>query len=95
VGAPIDLGGAPMATRMVGGFILVAFLLCILLAWPGRRRWPLWLIAGLCGSLCAALALSLTDSAGGLVAPLRLGAVALTTGFLATAAVRDLRDPLR
>jgi len=26
---------------------------------------------------------------------LRLGAVALTTGFLATAAVRDLRDPLR
>jgi len=64
-----------MATRMVGGFILVAFLLCLLLAWPGRRRWPLWLITGLCGSLCAALA--------------------LTAGFLATAAVRDLRDPLR
>ncbi len=95
MGAPIDPGGAPMATRMVGGFILVAFLLCLLLAWPGRRRWPLWLIAGLCGSLCAALALSLIDSAGGLVASLRLGAVALTTGFLATAAVRDLRDPLR
>jgi len=93
VGAPIDLGGAPMATRMVGGFILVAFLLCLLLAWPGRRRWPLWLITGLCGSLCAALAL--TDSTGGPVAPLRLAAVALTTGFVATAAVRDLRDPLR
>jgi len=95
VGAPIDLGGAPMATRMVGGFILVAFLLCVLLAWPGRRRWPLWLIAGLCGSLCAALTLSLTDSAAGLLAPLRLAAVALTAGFLAAATVRDLRDPLR
>src|SRR5256885_9198797 len=65
---------------------------CLLLAWPGRRRWPLWLITGLCGSLCAALALSLTDSADGLLAPLRLAAVALTTGFLATAAVRDLRS---
>ena len=69
-----------MATRMVGGFILVAFLLCILLAWPGRRRWPHWLIAGLCSSVCAALALSLTTSGG---------------WPLATAAVRDLRDPLR
>jgi len=84
-----------MATRMVGGFILVAFLLCLLLAWPGRRRWPLWLIAGLCGSLCAALALSLTDGVGSLVAPLRLTALALAAGFLATATVRDLRDPLR
>jgi uncharacterized protein involved in response to NO len=92
VGAPIDLGGAPMATRMVGGFILVAFLFCILLAWPGRRRWPLWLIAGLCSSLCAALALSFI---GGAVGSLRLTAVALAAGFLAAAAVRDLRDPLR
>src|SRR5712691_6894793 len=95
VGAPIDLGGAPMATRMVGGFILVAFLLCILLAWPGRRRWPLWLIAGLCSSLCAALTLSITDGAGWLVAPLRLTALALAAVFLAAATVRDLRDPLR
>jgi hypothetical protein len=95
VGAPIDLGGAPMATRMVGGFILVAFLLCLLLAWPGRRRWPLWLIGGLCSSLCAALTLSLSDAAGWLVAPLRLTAVALAAAFLAAAAVRDVRDPLR
>ena len=95
MGAPIDPGGAPMATRMVGGFILVAFFLCGLLAWPGRRRWPVWLITGLCGSLCAALALTLADTADGVVAPLRLGAVALTAGFLATAAIRDLRDPLR
>jgi hypothetical protein len=80
---------------MLGGFILVALLLCVLLAWPGRRRWPLWLIAGLCSSLCAALVLSLTDGADGLVASLRMTAVALAAGFLAAAAVRDLRDPLR
>ena len=95
MGVSIDLGGAPMATRMVGGFILVAFLLCLLLAWPGRRRWPLWLIAGLCTSICAALTLSLTAAVAWFVAPLRLTTLALAAGFLATAAVRDLRDPLR
>jgi len=84
-----------MATRMVGGFILVAFLLCLLLAWPGRRRWPFWLIARLCTSICAALALSLTAAAAWFVAPLRLTALGLAGGFLAAAAVRDLRDPLR
>src|SRR6202162_4785573 len=82
-----------MATRMVGGFILVAFLLCVLLAWPGRRRWPLWLIAGLCSSLCAALTLSLTAAGGWLVDSMRLATVALAAGFLGTAAVRDLRSP--
>jgi hypothetical protein len=41
------------------------------------------------------LALSLTGSADGLVASLRLTAVALAAGFLAAAAVLDLRDPLR
>ncbi len=80
---------------MVGGFILVAFLLCILLAWPGRRRWPMWLISGLCASLCAALALSLTVIGGWLLAWVRLATLALAVAFLATAAVRDLRDPLR
>jgi purine-cytosine permease-like protein len=84
-----------MATRMVGGFILVAFFLCVLLAWPGRRRWPLWLITGLCASTCAALALSLAAANGWLADSLRLTAIALAAGFLATAAVRDLRDPLR
>jgi hypothetical protein len=84
-----------MATRMVGGFILVAFLLCILLAWPGRRRWPLWLITGLCTSTCAALTLSLSAAAGWVLASLRLTAVVLAAGFLAAAALRDLRDPLR
>lgn len=91
MGVPIDLGGTPVATRMVGGFILVAFLLCILLAWPGRRRWPVWLIAGLSSSLCAALTLSLSAAGGWLVDSMRLAAVALATGFLGTAAVRDLR----
>ena len=80
-----------MATRMVGGFILVALFLCILLAWPGRRRWPIWLIAGLSSSICAALTLSLTAAGGWLVDSMRLLTVALATGFLGTAAVRDLR----
>jgi hypothetical protein len=76
---------------MLGGFILVAFLLCVLLAWPERRRWPLWLIAGLSSSLCAALTLSLAATGGWLVDAMRLATVALATGFLGTAAVRDLR----
>jgi hypothetical protein len=80
---------------MVGGFILVAFLLCVLLAWPGRRRWPLWLIAGLSTSLCAALTTSLVAATGWLVDSLRLTALALAASFLAAAALRDLRDPLR
>src|ERR1700686_1884848 len=90
-GVPIVLGGTPMAARRVGRFILVAFLLCVLLALPGRRRWPLWLIAGLCSSLCAALTLSLTAAGGWLVDSMRLATVALATGLLGTAAVRDLR----
>src|SRR5204863_10210431 len=95
VGGRIALGGAPLATRVVGGFSLVGLLLCILLAWPGRRRWPHWLIAGLCSSVCAALALSLPPSTVWVIASVRLATLALATGFLATAAVRDLRDPLR
>ena len=83
-----------MATRMVGGFILVALLFCILLAWPGRRRWPIWLIAGLSGSVSATLAVSLVDATGWWVW-LRLGALVLATGFCTTAVVRDLKDPLR
>ena len=84
-----------MATRMVGGFILVAFLLCILLAWPGRRRWPMWLIVGLCASLCAALTLTLRAADGWWLTAIRVAALGLACGFLGTAAVRDLRDPLR
>ena len=95
MGAPIDLGGATMATRMVGGFILVAFLLCLLLAWPGRRRWPLWLICGLCVSVCGALTLSLTAASGPVIDSLRITVLAAAIGFVATASLRDLRDPLR
>jgi hypothetical protein len=54
----------------------------------------MWLISGLCTSLCAALALNLTVSGGWWLVWGRLATVALAAGFLATAAVRDLRDPL-
>jgi hypothetical protein len=95
VGAPLDVGGTPMATRMVGGFILVALLFCILLAWPGRRRWPMWLILGLGASISTALGMSLIVAPGWWWAWLRLLALALATGFCTTAAVRDVRDPFR
>jgi hypothetical protein len=90
-----DVGGASTATRMVGGFILVALLLCILLAWPGRRRWPIWLIAGLPSSLVAALAFSLgtPDTWWWLWA--RGATILVAVGFVATGTVRDLRDPSR
>lgn len=94
VGAPFDVGGTPMATRMVGGFILVALLFCILLAWPGRRRWPVWLITGLCGSVSATLVISQADGTGWW-AWLRLAALVLAAGFCTAAVVRDLKDPLR
>ncbi len=84
-----------MATRMLGGFILVAFLLCLLLAWPGRRRWPLWLISGLCLSLTASLAMSLLASAGWWFSSVRTALVAMAIGFVAAAALTDLRDPAR
>jgi peptidoglycan/LPS O-acetylase OafA/YrhL len=90
-----DLGGAPMATRMVGGFILVAFLFCLLLAWPGRRRWPVWLIGGMGGSVCAALVLAITPDLGGWLDSMRAAAMGLAVLFVATATVRDLRDPGR
>lgn len=83
-----------MATRMVGGFILVALLFCILLAWPGRRRWPVWLILGLGVSISTALAMSLAVGSQWW-AWLRLLALASSAGFCTTAAVRDLRDPFR
>jgi peptidoglycan/LPS O-acetylase OafA/YrhL len=80
---------------MVGGFILVALLFCILLAWPGRQRWPWWLIAGLSTSVSAALALTLFLDPGGSVGSLQLAALGLAVAFIGTATVRDLRDPTR
>ncbi len=94
-GVSIDLGGASMATRMVGGFILVAFLFSILLAWPGRRRWPLWLIGGLCVSVSGALAFAISPVDSGWVHSLQAVTLAMAVGFVATATVRDLRDPTR
>src|SRR2546423_9040374 len=84
-----------MATRMVGGFILVAFLLCILLAWPGRRRWPVWLIGGLSSSICAALALSLSPTHAPRLPWARLAAALLGSCFFASPAAPELRCPLR
>ncbi|HSO94142.1 MAG TPA: hypothetical protein VLS53_06715 [Candidatus Dormibacteraeota bacterium] len=94
VGATIDSGGAAMATRMLGGFILVAFLLFLLLAWPGRRRWPIWLSACLCASVTAALATSLADGEGWL-GPLQSATLLLAGAFTCLAAALDLRRPIR
>jgi hypothetical protein len=80
---------------MVGGFILVAFIFCILLAWPGRRRWPWWLIAGLSASVSGALAFAITPVSGWLLDSLRTTSLGLSVGFVATATVRDLKDPSR
>lgn len=93
VGATIDQGGAAMATRMLGGFILVAFFLFLLLAWPGRRRWPMWLSACLCSSVTAALATSLADGEGWL-GPMRSATLLLAAAFTCLAAARDLRRPV-
>ena len=82
-----------MATRMVGGFILVAFLLCILQAWPGQRRWPLWLSTGICTSTCAALMLSVGSDGSGLLGWVAVLAVVVALGFVLTAVVVDLRKP--
>ena len=81
-----------MATRMVGGFILVALLFCILLAWPGHRRWPVWLIAGLTISLCAALTASLVPGADAWWTSVRLLALILASGFCTAAAVLNIKD---
>jgi hypothetical protein len=94
VGATVDPGGAAMATRMLGGFILVAFLFCLLLAWPGRRRWPMWLIMGLAASVTAALAMSLMDAPDHWFEALRSALLLMAAAFVGLAALRDLGRPL-
>ena len=94
MGATVDFGGAATATRMLGGFILVAFLFCLLLAWPGRRRWPMWLITGLCLSLTGALTISLMAATAWWFDSLRLAVLAVAAGFATLAALVDLRQPL-
>lgn len=94
MGATVGFGGALTATRMLGGFILVAFFFCLLLAWPGRRRWPMWLIAGLCLSLSGALTISLMAATGWWFDSLRLAVLAIAAGFVSLAAVMELRQPL-
>ena len=91
----MGVGVASTATRMVGGFILVALLLCILLAWPGRRRWPLWLIGGLPSSVGVALTFTITTLSNGWWLWARAAAVAAALGFVTVGTVRDLLDPSR
>ena len=83
-----------MATRMVGGFILVAFLLCILQAWPGQRRWPVWLSGGICLSTCAALTVTIGADGGGLPSWAGLLAVVVAVAFVLTGVAMDLRKPI-
>lgn len=83
-----------MATRMVGGFILVAFLLCILQAWPGQRRWPLWLSSGISLSTCAALTVSIGAAGSGLPSWASPLAVLVAVGFVLTGVAVDLRKPV-
>ena len=90
----VDLGGA-LATRMVGGFILVALLFGILLAWPGRRRWPMWMIGGLCLSPCLALMASMSPGSDPFTRGLQVGAVVAAGFFVGAATLRDLRDTAR
>jgi peptidoglycan/LPS O-acetylase OafA/YrhL len=89
-GLGADLGGATVATRMVGGFTLVALLFCILLAWPGRRRWPLWLRGGLSSSSCGALALALSPVEG--IRSYMGAPLVLALAFVALATVLDPRE---
>jgi peptidoglycan/LPS O-acetylase OafA/YrhL len=79
---------------MLGGFILVAFFLFLLLAWPGRRRWPIWLSTGLCTSVTAALAISLLADGEGWLGPLRSALLLTAAAFTGLAAVRDIRRPV-
>jgi hypothetical protein len=78
---------------MLGGFILVALLLSVLLAWPGRRRWPMWLITGLFSSVTAALTISLVGAGERWLRPLQSGLLLMAVAFVGVAAIRELRRP--
>lgn len=77
---------------MLGGFVLAAFCVSAVVAWPGRRRWPWWLIAGLALSITLTLALSL-QPAGGPLPLLWIPSAAVSLAFIGLAGVHDLRRP--
>ena len=78
---------------MLGGFVLAALCVSLVLAWPGRRRWPWWLIVGLVLSVTLTLALTLRLR-GGLPA-LWVPSALVSLAFITLAGLHDLRDPGR
>ncbi len=79
---------------MLGGFVLAAFCVSLVVAWPGRRRWPWWLIVGLALSVTSTLALTLGPRWSGR-SLLWIPSAVISLGFIALAGFRDLRQPSR
>jgi len=79
---------------MLGGFVLAAFCVSAVVAWPGRRRWPWWLITGLALSITLTLALSLQPPSGRLPL-LWIPSAAISLTFIGLASVHDLRRSSR
>jgi len=78
---------------MLGGFVLAALCVSLVLAWPGRRRWPWWLIVGLVLSVTLTLALTLSLQGG--LPVLWVPSAVVSLAFIALAGIHDLRDPSR
>jgi hypothetical protein len=79
---------------MLGGFVLAALSMGMVVAWPGRRRWPWWLIVGLTASVTSTLALTLGRPTGW-PQLVWVPSALVSLGFITAAGVRDLRDPSR
>lgn len=81
---------------MLGGFVLAALCVSLVVAWPGRRRWPWWLIIGLPISVTVTVTLALTlGPPRSWVDMLWIPSAVVSLGFIALACFRDLRDPSR
>jgi len=79
---------------MLGGFVLAALCVSAVVAWPGRRRWPWWLIGGL--ALSVTLTLALSPQHGNSRFPLLwIACAAISLAFIGLAGVHDLRRPSR
>lgn len=77
---------------MLGGFVLAAFCVSAVVAWPGRRQWPWWLIGGLALSVTLTLALTM-GPAPGRVGLLWIPSAVVSLAFIALAGVHGLRHP--
>jgi 4-hydroxybenzoate polyprenyltransferase len=81
---------------VLGGFVLAAVALSLVVAWPGRRRWPWWLILGLSISLTVTVGLALAlGPPRSWVEMLWIPSAIISLGFIALATFRDFRDPTR